>query len=211
MGGGGNSAVCNLNSGLMVAAAEYIGSDNGTPVFTQTGGTNSITNGGLYLGWVATTLDTCLGTYDLGGVGSLSVTGTAVIGDNAAGIFTQTGGTCTLPTLSLAYSAGSSGAYNLNGGLLNLTGLVAGSGTAAFNFGGGTLQAGASFSTTVPMTLTGSGGNAAVDTAGHTLTLSGSLSGPGGLTKTDAGALILAGSEYLQRRHGGRRWHAGGR
>ena len=44
------------------------------------------------------------------------------------------------------------------------------------------------------MTLTGSGGNATVDTAGFAVTFSGSLSGPGGLTKTDAGALILAGS-----------------
>ena len=41
------------------------------------------------------------------------------------------------------------------------------------------------------MTLTGSGGNATVDTAGYTVTLSGLLSGPGGLTKTDSGTLIL--------------------
>ena len=44
------------------------------------------------------------------------------------------------------------------------------------------------------MTLTGSGGNATVDTAGYTVTLSGSLSGPGGLAKTDSGTLVLAAS-----------------
>ena len=44
------------------------------------------------------------------------------------------------------------------------------------------------------MTLTGSGGNATVDTAGYTVTFSGSLSGPGGLTKTDSGTLVLATS-----------------
>ena len=44
------------------------------------------------------------------------------------------------------------------------------------------------------MTLTGSGGNATVDTAGYTVILSGSLSGPGSLTKTDSGTLILSGT-----------------
>ena len=41
------------------------------------------------------------------------------------------------------------------------------------------------------MTLTGSGGDATVDTAGYTVTLAGSLSGPGGLNKTDSGTLVL--------------------
>ncbi len=42
------------------------------------------------------------------------------------------------------------------------------------------------------MTLTGSGGNATVDTAGYTATFAGALSGPGGLTKTDSGTLVLS-------------------
>ncbi len=44
------------------------------------------------------------------------------------------------------------------------------------------------------MTLTGSGGNATVDTAGYAVTLSGSLSGTGGLSKTDSGILVLSGT-----------------
>jgi autotransporter-associated beta strand protein len=43
------------------------------------------------------------------------------------------------------------------------------------------------------MTLTGSGGNATVDTAGYIVTLSGAVSGPGGLAKTNSGTLILSG------------------
>ena len=84
---------------------------------------------------------------------------------------------------------GSKGTYNFEGGTLITSGLNGG--TAAFNFGGGTLQAGGPFTTTVPLTLTGSGGNATVDTAGYTVTFSGSLAGPGGLTKTDSGTLVL--------------------
>ena len=69
-----------------------------------------------------------------------------------------------------------------------------GAGTAAFNFGGGTLQASGALSTTLPMTLTGAGGNATVDTAGYAVTLSGQLSGPGGLDKLDTGTLTLSGA-----------------
>ena len=37
------------------------------------------------------------------------------------------------------------------------------------------------------MTLTGNGGNATVNSNGHAVTLSGTLSGTGGLTKSGAG------------------------
>ena len=117
------------------------------------------------------------------------------IGYSGTGNFTQSGGTNIAGSLSLANSSGSNGTYNLNGGTLILWAINSGFGTAVFNFGGGTLQANGTFSTAVPMTLTGSGGNATVDTAGYTVTLSGSLSGPGGLTKTDSGTLTLTGSD----------------
>ena len=44
------------------------------------------------------------------------------------------------------------------------------------------------------MTLTGIGGNATVDTAGYAVTLSGVLSGPGGLNKIGSGTLTLSGT-----------------
>ena len=118
------------------------------------------------------------------------------VGLSGTGTFTQSGGTNLIASglLDLGYRSGGNGTYNLNGGTLILSTVSNGPGTATFNFGGGTLKASGSFTTTLPMTLTGSGGNATVDTAGYTVTLSGSLSGPGGLTKTDAGALVLAAS-----------------
>ena len=83
------------------------------------------------------------------------------------------------------------GAYFLEGGLLRLSTLSTGNGAASFNFNGGTLQAGDAFATNLPMTLGTSGGGATFDTNGYAVTLSGSFSGPGSLTKVDSGSLIL--------------------
>ena len=124
----------------------------------------------------------------------LLTTATEVVGYSGTGTFTQTAGTNSTGTLSLAYSAGSSGTYNLTGGKLIASQIAQGAGAAQVNFSGGTLQAGGTFSSSVPMTLGSSGGGATVASGGYTMTFSGSLSGSGGLTKTDAGALVLAAS-----------------
>ena len=176
-----------MSAGLFsVGVQEYVGlSQSGT--FTQTGGTNSVA-GGLDLGESGGA-----GTYTVSGPGLLT-TATEVVGYSGTGTFTQTAGTNSTGTLSLAYSAGSSGTYNLTGGKLIASQITQGAGTAQVNFSGGTLQAGGTFSSSVPMTLGGGGGGATVATGGYTMTLSGSLSGSGGLTKTDAGALVLAAS-----------------
>ena len=74
------------------------------------------------------------------------------IGRFGSGTFTQTGGTnCNNNQMILGENPGTSGVYNFNGGVLLmqaasqddtllLPSLSGGSGTAAFNFGGGTLQ-----------------------------------------------------------------------
>ena len=74
------------------------------------------------------------------------------------GTFSQSGGTNSVSTLSLATIAGAAGSYNLAGGLLNLSDLIDGAGgVATFNFSGGTFQAASSFSTNVPITLSAAG------------------------------------------------------
>ena len=190
----GGSGTYNLSgNGLLSASGENVGM-NGTGTFTQSGGTNNISStlyvGGSYYSEIGGS-----GTYNLSGNGLLSASGENV-GMNATGTFTQSGGTNTT-NLTLGTEAGSGGTYNLNGGLLILSSLSQGSGSAAFNFSGGTLQASSSFSTSLPMTLGTSGGGATSNTAGYTVTLSGSLSGPGSLTLNDTlgtGTLILTAS-----------------
>ena len=162
----------------------YMGLD-ATGAFTQSGGTNASSY--LYLGYN----DFTSGTYSLSGSGLLS-TNIEYLGYSGTGSFTQSGGTNAVSgSLCLAYTSGSSGTYNLNGGVLSIAALSQGNGAAAFNFGGGTLQAAGQFSTTVAMTLTGSGGNATVNTSGYAVTFSGNLSGPAGLVKTGNNALTL--------------------
>ena len=135
-----------------------------------------------------------MGSYELSGTGYLVCSSYEYIGANGTGSFTQTAGTNTANTLYIGYGSTGNGTYNLDGGVLNVKSLSGGSGTAAFNFGGGTLKAGATLTTMLPMTLTEAGGDANVDTAGYAVTLSGPLSGPGGLDKLDTGTLTLSGA-----------------
>ena len=135
-------------SGLLSAGLEEVGSQ-GAGVFMQTGGTNLIGNENLYLGYQGAN-----GTYGLA-AGLLSASN-EYVGSSAnnyagTGTFTQSGGTNSIAKrFILAYQSGSCGKYNLNGGLLVLRSLSQGSGTAAFNFNGGTLLAGGSFPPVCP-------------------------------------------------------------
>ena len=184
----GSSGSYNLNgSGVLCAGNwlftgfEYVGySGNGT--FTQSGGTNSAVEF-LYLGYNAGSA----GSYILSGSAVLSAA-TEYVGVLGMGTMCQSGGTNTVSTLSL----GGNGTVDLSGGAL-IVGSIQGSG-GTFNLGGGTLVASAGFSSSQAMALTGSGGNGNISTGGNAVTLSGALSGPGGLNQWGAGTLTLAGS-----------------
>ncbi len=176
-------------TGQLSSNNEYIGY-TGTGEFTHSAGTNTCTTY-LYLAYDPNSS----GTYNLSGTAQLS-TSNQFIGYGGTGTFNQSGGTNSLAALYLGGSSGSAGVgtYNLTGGTLILHQIIRLSTASAFNFGGGTLQADANFTTTTPMKLTGDNGNANIDTAGRPITLSGNLSGPGGLNKLGSGILTLSGT-----------------
>jgi T5SS/PEP-CTERM-associated repeat protein/autotransporter-associated beta strand protein len=196
-GGGRVSDMVGQISSGSVVTVDGVGSVWNNARLDINSGTLNIGGGGavsnvVYIGYNSLSAS----TVTLDGAGSTwTNSGDLYVGYGGTGTVTQTGGTNSVAgTLYLGYNTGNTCTYNLNGGVLALSALSGGSGTAAFNFGGGTLKAGAAFSTSLPMTLSGIGGNANVDTAGYAVTLSGRLSGPGGLNKLGSSTLMLSGN-----------------
>ena len=122
---------------------------------------------------------------------------------NGHGELNISGGEVTAPTLRMLgrnTTTGSS-ALKMTGGVLNLGagGLTKNSTatTYAITLGGGTIRATAAggFTSPLNMTLTGSSGtNVTFDTQAANVTISGVLSGVGGLQKTGSGTLTLSGA-----------------
>ena len=116
--------------------------------------------------------------------------------DNSVAQYTQTGGLNSVGAFTIGGNmpAGYGYAYKLSAGTLSVGAggitLAGSSGTSALNLGGGTLQATADFSSSIDMPLTAT---STIDTNSHAMTLSGNLSGAGGLTTVGAGTLTLTG------------------
>jgi fructan beta-fructosidase len=121
----------------------------------------------------------------------------------SAGVVNQAGGVITnLNEIRIPTSGGGNGlgVYTLSGGSVYLLGggIVNDGPNYVINLGGGTVGAEANWSSSLDMNLTGSNGPVTFDTAANTITLSGALSGSGGLTKVGSGTLILSGeTSYL--------------
>ena len=181
--------ISGISGGSLSATNELIGNGGHSGIFSQSGGTNTISNS-LYVG-----MNYGGGTCNLSGNAQLSASN-VYVGYLASGVFTQSGGTNTISqSLTLASQVSNSGTYNLVGGLLVVSSLSKGLGTAKLNFTRGTLEAGGSFSTNVPIALGGNGGQAILDTEGYAVTLAGPISGSGNLTKIGSGTLALTGSD----------------
>ena len=188
-------------TGKLIASQEIVG-DAGGGTVTQSGGTNTVSDK-LALGRTSGT-----GEYDLLG-GQLNAADVYVAGyTGSTGIFTQTGGTANITGALHFGNGGGTATYVLNGGTLRLHSIVRSSVNAEFQFGGGTLLADGNLSvkwsddsTTTPalsITLTGTNGNANIDTSDFVVTLADVLAGSGGLNKRGKGTLALSGSNTYE-------------
>jgi fibronectin-binding autotransporter adhesin len=209
-----SSASINLGGGLYVgqgaygklliqpgasitAGTFYLGNPGGiSGDVVQTGGTLTVTNPAsksFVIGHWATETS----TYTMGGGVISFPVGTVSVGWDGNGILNQTGGLISCAKLTVDDNgSGPLGIYSLTGGT-NLIGSggIASAGVYTIYLGGGTLGASANWSSSLNLSLTGTNGNTTVDTAANSVTLSGNLSGVGGLVKNGAGTLTLSGND----------------
>jgi autotransporter-associated beta strand protein len=179
-----------------------VGRDSGSGVLIQNGGTFIYNPSPGYLLVGATSKVGTSATYDMnGGLLDMNVKilGLALADQSVSstGVVNQVGGVMTNVNelwLSTVFSTGT-GIYNLTGGILYLgSGGIITSGGYQINLGGGTIDAQASWSSSLNITLTGINGPVTFGPAGNTVTLSGVLSGSGGLTVAGSGTLELSGA-----------------
>jgi autotransporter-associated beta strand protein len=103
----------------------------------------------------------------------------------------------TLVSLGCAWASTGQATITVNnGGTFAPMGLTVAAGSAAIMLDGGTLKSLASFS--IPagsnFQLTAGPGGATFDTSGNTLSINAAISGPGSVTQTGSGQLVLAGT-----------------
>jgi autotransporter-associated beta strand protein len=133
------------------------------------------------------------------------VPGVFYVGIDGVGLVTQTGGILDVPSLVLD-SRGSTtlapytNTYSLEGGRLVIgpqgikSGSTDGVATYIINLGGGTVSASADWTSSRAMNISGTNGAVTFDPGAFGITLSGALTGPGGLIKAGAGILAINGT-----------------
>ena len=178
-----------------------IGRDSGSGTVIQNGGTftfNPANNQTIWLG--ATGNSATRSEYDMNG-GLLDMSqNTLGIGLGAGvlmtgSVYQVSGVISNVYNLWVGWGNGH-GVYTLSGGSIYIgaLGITTTSGNYAVNLGGGTVWAYQSWASSLNMTLTGSNGPVTFNPAGNNITLSGVLSGTGGLTVAGGGTLELSGA-----------------
>ena len=198
----------NLSISGAFGDALVIGRDGGVGTVIQNGGTfNFNINDGnhefLFIG--ASGNSNTRAEYDMNG-GLLDMNGktlgialganTVITGllNQASGVITNVGQLYMNPFFTQGhgiYSLTGGSMYIGSGGVINFAGS-----TYEIYLGGGTIGATASWASTLDMTLAGTNGPVTFDTAGNNITLSGVISGSGGLTKIGNGTLEVGPAIY---------------
>ncbi len=195
-------ATLSVNGAFQDAAV--LGRDGGSGTIIQNGGTFNFNMSGspAYLFLAATGNSSTRGEYDMNG-GVLDMNGQTIgidlsFASGVTGIVNQAGGVVTnVGNIRFnPFGQLGTGIYNLTGGSLYLGsgGITSDGGAYQMNLGGGTVGAVAFWSSAINMKLTGTGGATTFVPNGNTITLSGSLSGTGGLIVSGPGALALNGA-----------------
>ena len=171
----------------------------GSGTFNQTGGLVT-TNNFLILGRQTGST----GVYNISG-GTVTNTGNLLaVGQQGSGTLTVSGSGAVVAggaglSVGGLFGGGGNGTLNLNaGGRIQTPVVTTGGGVSTFNFNGGTLQAAAgassNFFSGVTSVVSGSGG-ATIDTNGNNIYFPSPLSGPGGLTKSGAGTMVVPSTD----------------
>jgi autotransporter-associated beta strand protein len=182
-GGGTQNGVATISGGAFNVVGNGIAGNSGGVLTLNAGGNNAGSSGTLNISGGVVTVK------DLRFNGNNSVaTGTATAGSSTVNL---SGG-----SLYVGGTIINDGSGGTAGGIRNLN---SGTATAALNLTGGTLGANADWSSTMNMTLGTTGGGVTIKAAdagnvAHNITLSGVLSGTGGLVKSGAGSLTLSGT-----------------
>lgn len=216
VGDWGGAGVFNQTGGTVNVVGSFnVGNQGGSGEYNLSAGALNL-SGGLYnIGRNTDTKPASTGVFNLSGTGVLDVAGgnfiignrdsTATAG-NGTGVFNQTGGVFrisgTTGADNLFLSGYGNGVYNLSGGRLEIGGNrlranYGGSGTYAFNLGGGTIRViNEALTTSVVPTLV-DGTTSTIDTNGLGAVFSNGLNGTGAFTKTGTGTMTLAGTSVI--------------
>jgi autotransporter-associated beta strand protein len=212
--GGRNSAAGTGGSGTYNLSGTGVLSNAGNAFIGGYGTGAVVQNAGTFnnAGWVSIARQTgSTGTYTISG-GQLNQTGAGmgiIVGELGTGTLTASGGAAVTVaatgTLRVGNGVASNGTVNLNGGTITAPKVDTTGGTSAFNFNGGTLRSNAASATYFQGLTTGNvrNGGALIDTNGNNITIAqallhstvgGDAATDGGLAKSGAGTLILAGA-----------------
>jgi hypothetical protein len=186
---GGSIGTVNQTGGTFeIRRHELIVGDAGTATYNISAG-NLTSNRGINVGnWNGS-----VGNLNVSGTANVTMGGNMIIGQaenntfSSSGTVTQTGGTVSVggDILFGQNSTGAAGTYNLNGGVLDMTGgnIVRGPGTSDFNMAGGILRnVGSIIGDSLDGTFTLQGGAFEI----------GALLGPGGSSTINGNFSLLA-------------------